>query len=290
MSLSLRARAKVNLRLRVLGKRPDGYHELATIFDRISLADSIELTPAAKVTLACDAPGMPPPEQNLAYRAAVAALGAAKDSRGVAITLVKGVPSGAGLGGGSADAAAVLFGTDRLLSLGLDDATLLSLGRSLGADVPFFVHAHLCDERAAGSGRMAFGLGVGEKLTPIASPPALHYVLLNPGFEVPTPRVFKEGAFPPLPPGASEFPPSPKSIGDVLALLQNDLEPVTSRLHPEIQSMIRALTEAGALGARMSGSGATVFGIFADDAAANRASESLRPKLLGTKIFVANGE
>lgn len=290
MSLTLHARAKVNLRLRVLGKRPDGYHELSTLFDRISLADTVELAPAATTTLSCDAPDMPVGPANLAFRGAAAAIAEARHPGGVAIRLLKGVPAGAGLGGGSADAAATLVGTARLLGLGLADATLLSLARSLGADVPFFVHGHLADERAAGSGRMAFGRGVGEALTPVASPPPLAYVLLNPGFEVPTPRVFHEGSFPALAPGAQDAVAAPNSVGDVLALLRNDLEPVTSRLHPEIQQMIRALTEEGALAARMSGSGATVFGIFPSEASANDASERLRPTLRGTKIFVARGE
>lgn len=291
--ISVRARAKVNLRLRVLGRRADGYHELATLFDRISLADTIDLSPAPSITLACDSPGIPVGAQNLAWRAAAAALGAAKDSRGVAIRLVKGVPAGAGLGGGSADAAAVLVGTDRLLGLKLGEAMLLSLARSLGADVPFFVHGHLRDEEAGGSGRMAFGRGVGEVLTPIARPAALHYVLVNPGFEVSTARVFEAGNFGPLAERAVDegmAPEKPESLDGVLALLRNDLEAVTAGLHREIGELLVALRAEGALGARMSGSGPTVFGIFALAAAANEAAERMRRRVPGAKVFVARGE
>lgn len=307
MSTRLRARAKVNLRLRVLGRRADGYHELATLFDRISLADAIELEPAATLSLECDVPGIPEGPQNLAWRAAAAALGAANDrarsasgslgdrARGgaVAIRLTKGVPAGAGLGGGSADAAAVLVGTDRLLGLRLGETTLLAVARSLGADVPFFVHGHLRDEEDSGSGRMAFGTGVGEVLTRVSSPPALFYVLMNPGFEVSTARVFQAGGFGPLPEGAADdgvAQGKPETIDDVLSLLRNDLEPVTSGMHPEVAALVGGLREEGALGARMSGSGPTVFGVFASEAAARVASERLIDRFPSTRVFVARGE
>lgn len=287
---TIRARAKVNLRLRVLGRRADGYHELSTLFDRISLADTIELSPAASIMLACDAPGLPGGVQNLAWRAAAAALGAAKDARGVAIRLSKGVPAGAGLGGGSADGAAVLVGTDRLLGLKLGEPMLLSIGRALGADVPFFVHAHLRDEESAGSGRMAFGRGVGEVLAPVLRPPPLHYVLVNPGFEVSTALVFREGNFGPLAEDGTDAAKAPETLDDVLGLLQNDLEAVTAGMHREIGEMLAALREEGALGARMSGSGPTVFGIFASESAASEAADRLRRRMPETKVFVARGE
>ena len=292
-AVQLRARAKVNLRLRVLGRRFDGYHELATLFDRISLADAIEIAPAATISLECDAPGIPSGPANLVWRAAAAALGVSNDPRGVAIRLSKGVPAGAGLGGGSADAAAVLVGVDRMLHLGLGEKALLMIARSLGADVPFFVHGHLRDEEDSGSGRMAFGRGVGDVLIRVARPPALFYVLMNPGFEVSTARVFQAGGFGPLPEGAADSGVAsgkPETIDDVLSLLQNDLEPVTSGMHPGILTLLDALREEGALGARMSGSGPTVFGVFASEIAAKAASERLLGRLPSTKIFVARGE
>ena len=296
-ALAIRARSKVNLRLRVLGRRADGYHELATLFDRISLADELVLEPSDRVSLSCDAPGVPSDATNLAWRAAAAAIEAAGGAggRGVAIRLSKGVPAGAGLGGGSADAAAALVGTDLLLGLALGEQSLLSIGRRLGADVPFFVHAHLRDAERAGSGRMAYGAGVGEVLASISGPPALFYVLMNPGYEVSTARVFQAGAFAPLPPGAADVAMSgakPKTIDDVISLLQNDLEPVTSGMHPEVPALLEALREQGALGARMSGSGPTVFGVFAQEAEARNAGDRLQRRFAGTKtkVFVARGE
>lgn len=296
-ALSIRARAKVNLRLRVLGRRPDGYHELATLFDRISLADELVLEPADRLSLSCDAPGVPGDATNLAWRAAAAAIDAAGGAggRAVSIRLEKGVPAGAGLGGGSADAAAALVATDRLLDLSLGEKTLLALARKLGADVPFFVHAHLRDADRDGSGRMAYGSGVGDVLTTISGPPQIFYVLMNPGFEVPTARVFQAGGFDPLLPGAADVAVAgmkPKTIDDVISLIKNDLEPVTSGMHPEVPAMLEAIREQGARGACMSGSGPTVFGVFAQESEARKAGDLLQRRFSGTrtKVFVARGE
>ena len=295
MSEVLRARAKVNLRLRVLGRRPDGYHELSTLFDRISLADTIELEAAPAISLTCDRPGIPSGPENLAWRAAAAVIEAGAGNAGVAIRLRKGVPSGAGLGGGSADAAAALVGTNRLLGLGLPEPVMLSIARNLGADVPFFLFAHLRDEGASGAGRMAWGGGVGERLVSVSSPPALFYVLMNPGFEVSTARVFQAGGFGPLPEGAADVAAKqgkPETIEDVLAILQNDLEPVTSGMHPDVGALLSALQEEGALGVRMSGSGPTVFGIYASQYEADDAAARLQRRFASTntKVFVARGE
>ena len=292
--LVLAARAKVNLHLRVVGKRPDGYHDLVTLFDRISLADRLVLREAESgVQLTCDGP-VPSGPENLAWRAAAAALEAAQSTRGVSLELTKGVPAGAGLGGGSADCAAALVGTDRLLGLGLGEKKLLSLGRALGADVPFFVKG-LVENRDR---FMAIGRGVGEVLEEIPSPPPLVYVLINPGFEVSTASVFRDGRFPLTPPGATgEIVPRgidgvvPQTREDVLSLLRNDLEAVTVARHPEVGAHLRDLLSAGALAARMSGSGPTVFGLFATVGEAQRARDELERRFNGTKprVFVAEG-
>lgn len=302
-SLVLRARAKVNLYLRVLGRRADGYHDLETLFDRISLADTVTLAPRASgITLTSDAAHVPLDATNLAWRGAAAALeaaGPAAGGRGVSIHLEKGVPAGAGLGGGSADAAAALVGTDALLGLGLDERTMLEAGRKVGADVPFFVHAHLRDRERAGSGRMASGRGVGELLHQVQDPPPVFYVLTNPGFEVSTAWVFREGRFPEAVPrkrNDGEREASPRSAGasldELVAAMRNDLEPVTSARHPEIQELRQALLSVGAVGARMSGSGPTVFGVFATSGDAARAGSELERRFAGTKVrtFVARGE
>jgi 4-diphosphocytidyl-2-C-methyl-D-erythritol kinase len=296
--LSIVARAKVNLHLRVVGKRPDGYHDLVTLFDRITLADRLVIAPRPSgISLRCATPGVPLTADNLAWRGAAAALAAAGSDRGVSIDLEKGVPAGAGLGGGSADAAAALVGTDSLYDLHLDDATLLAAGRAIGADVPFFVQGHIRD-RTEARRWMAVGRGVGEKLVEIPRPPPLVYVLMNPGFEVSTARVFQLGRFGSAPSGATDEFVSrgiegvvPGSVEQVLGLLKNDLEEITASLHPEIGEGLRELRSAGALGARMSGSGPTVFGLFATVAAASAARDQLERRFAGTKtkVFVAEG-
>lgn len=291
--LRLEARAKVNLHLRVVGRRADGYHDLVTLFDRISLADQVVLRPRERgIALRCEGP-VPQGPENLAWRAAAAALEEAKCDKGVEIELAKGVPAGAGLGGGSADCAAVLVGTDRLLGLGIPPEALLARARKLGADVPFFVQGLL-------SGRerwMAIGRGVGEVLEEVPAPPPLSYVLMNPGFEVSTAWVFREGRFPLTSEGATgEIVPRgidgvvPETREDVLALLRNDLEAVTAARHPEVGACLRSLLSAGALAARMSGSGPTVFGLFATTVEARRARDELAGRLdARTKVFVAEG-
>lgn len=301
--LVLQARAKVNLFLRVLGRRADGYHDLETLFDRISLADTVTLTPRVSgIGLTSDVATIPLDATNLAWRGAAAALEAAgvtPADRGLSIHLQKGVPAGAGLGGGSADAAASLVGADALLRLGLSEETLLEAGRKVGADVPFFVHGHLRDRERAGSGRMAHGSGVGERLAVVPDPPPVFYVLTNPGFEVSTAWVFREGRFPEVLPrkrndGGGEAPArsAGASLDALLAAMRNDLEPVTSARHPEIQELRQALLSVGALGARMSGSGPTVFGVFASSGDAARAGAELERRFAGTKVrtFVARGE
>lgn len=292
--LAIEARAKVNLHLRVVGKRADGYHDLVTLFDRISLSDRLVLREAGRgVSLSVDGP-VPPGPENLAWRGASAALEAAGSSKGVELRLVKGVPAGAGLGGGSADCAAALVGTDRLLSLGLGESKLLALGRALGADVPFFVKGLL-----SGNDRfMAVGKGVGEVLEEVPAPPPLVYLLMNPGFEVSTAWVFQEGRFRLTPAEATGEIVSrgidgvvPRTREEVLGLLRNDLEQITAARHPEIGASLRDLLSVGALGARMSGSGPTVFGLFATVGEAQRARDEIERRLVGTKgrVFVAEG-
>ena len=293
-ALVLEARAKVNLHLRVVGTRADGYHDLVTLFDRISLSDRMVLREADRgITLTCAGP-VPNGPENLAWRAAASALELAGSTRGVAIELTKGVPAGAGLGGGSADCAAALVGTDRLLDLRIPEPVLLARARALGADVPFFARGLL----TGGERFMAVGRGVGEVLEEIASPPRLSYVLINPGFEVSTADVFREGRFPLTPPGATgEIVPRgidgviPRTRDEVIALLRNDLEAVTAARHPEIGAHLRDLLSAGALAAQMSGSGPTVFGLFATVGEAQRAKDELERRFTGTKarVFVAEG-
>ncbi len=251
--LVLSASAKVNLALEVLGRRADGYHEIATVLQAVDLSDRLVLEDAEALELRVGAPGVPADASNLALRAARALGEAAGVERGVRITLDKRIPVAAGLGGGSADAAAVLIGLNRLWRLRWPAARLVEVARGLGMDVPFFLH-----------GGCALATGRGEKLEPVAGTP-LALVLVNPRFGSSTaatyarvtPAMYTDGArvrtlIEALARGRADR---------VAATLYNGLEAAVRPVHPEIDRMKAALLAAGALGTAMSGSGPTVFGV-----------------------------
>lgn len=259
--MKIRAPAKINLTLRVVGKRPDGYHLLDTIMVPISLYDEIAITPikgaaALKrrppVEVLCDHPLVPSGAANIAQRAAVLLHGKAKKLSPVRIRIKKKIPVGAGLGGGSSDAAAVLLGLNRLWKLRLSVRQLERLALRLGADVPFFVRA-----------KPARGRGVGEKLRLLAPLPRRWLVVVYPGFAVSTAWVYRN-----LPPkltklGVNTSITTPlKSLDRLDKLLVNDLEQVAFKRYPEIARLKAALISAGASGVLMSGSGSSVFGVF----------------------------
>jgi len=247
------AAAKVNLALEVLRRRADGYHEIATVMQAVDLSDRLTLEDAPTIEVRTSAPGVPTDERNLAYRAAAALQAAAKVERGVRITLDKRIPVAAGLGGGSTDAAAVLAGLNRLWHLQWPLERLEELAIGLGMDVPFFLR-----------GGAALGTGRGERLTAIPSAvPAL--VLVNPRFPVSTaetygrvtPAMYTDGGRTRTMAGAL----ARRGPGRVAASLYNGLELAARPGYPQIGQMEAALTAAGALGAMMSGSGPTVFGV-----------------------------
>jgi len=262
--LTLSCPAKVNLYLRVVGRRPDGYHELVTVMQPLSLADVLTITlRAADIICECQGADLPRDDGNLAVRAVKAFQQATSTRFGVHLRLVKNIPVAAGLGGGSSDAAGVLQGLNRLQGLLLNRSQLAALARQLGADVPFFLLAG-----------PALGRGIGEVLTPIALPP-LWYVLINPGFSVSTAQVYA-GLRPPFP-----APPPAAEIDAMLqhhpsTWLQNDLEAVTMAQHPELAELKTALRRQGAQGVLMSGSGPTVFGIFPSAGSAQAAAARLQ--------------
>jgi len=247
------AAAKVNLALEVLSRRADGYHEIATVMQAVDLSDRLTLEDAPTLEVRTSAPGVPTDERNLAYRAAAALQAAAKVECGVRITLDKRIPVAAGLGGGSADAAAVLLGLNRLWRLRWPVARLDEVATGLGMDVPFFLR-----------GGTALATGRGERLEPLRGR-SLGLVLVNPRFAVSTAEMYAR-----VTPAMYTDGRHAKTLGGgfggrsparVAASLYNGLQEVAVAAYPPIGRMRAALLAAGALGALMSGSGPTVFGV-----------------------------
>jgi 4-diphosphocytidyl-2-C-methyl-D-erythritol kinase len=257
-SLIVRAHAKINLDLRVLGVRRDGFHELRTVFQAIALHDVIECELRdGPFAIECAAAGVPLDRANLVWRAAEAlwrSLRRPGPVRDVVVRLDKRIPIQAGLGGGSSNAAATLLGLTRLWKVPVRAAQLTDVAATLGSDVPFFL-----------SGGTALGLGRGDEVYPLADLPRHWIVLLVPGFGVSSADAYGwyDGERD-LARGQSTREPQhvPGPWPSRAAQMINDLEAPIARHHPEIDQMRTALRRAGALAAAMSGSGSTVFGLF----------------------------
>ncbi|MCX7175028.1 MAG: 4-(cytidine 5'-diphospho)-2-C-methyl-D-erythritol kinase [Proteobacteria bacterium] len=260
------APAKLNLFLHVVGRRADGYHLLQTVFRFLDFGDSLSFAPRedGRIVLGTALPGVPP-DQDLCLRAARALQQAAGSKLGVDIHLVKRLPIGGGLGGGSSDAATTLLALNHLWDTRLPSAELQQIGLALGADVPIFIHGHA-----------AFAEGVGERFVDVDLPPAWYLVLVPP-VAVPTARIF----------GASDLRRDTPAISAAAwrpGMGGNDLEPVACRLYPQVAQHLAWLRQFGA--AHMSGSGACVFAEFAGEAAALAAHAELPSGMHG---FVARG-
>lgn len=263
------APAKVNLYLRVTGRRADGYHLLDTLVVFPAIGDTIEVEPADELSLTLAGPFadvIPASEDNLVIRAARALAAAAGCPGRARIRLRKRLPVASGIGGGSADAAAALRALARLWRLDRDAVDLHAVALALGADVP------MCLE-----GRAAFIGGIGEEITPAPPLPDFWLVLANPGVAVPTPAVFagRRGPFS-APARFAEASADAAALARRLGACDNDLADPARRLAPEIDEVLSALAALpGALLARMSGSGATCFALFADAAEARAAAAIL---------------
>lgn len=266
-----KAPAKINLLLRVLRKRPDGYHDLASVMQQISIYDELEYSLQQDgITLHCPGTALPTNEQNLIYRAAQTIFNHTGYRNGVEIVLNKYIPSAAGLGGGSSDAATTLMTLNDLCSLGLSKTELIKLGAKLGADVPFFIF-----------GRSAFATGIGDKLQTLPDLPQINMVLINPTFPLSTKTVYENLNLALTKKKNNYSIPRFYALGDVIRELHNDLEAVSLKMHPELNDLKQMLMEEGALGALMSGSGPTLFGIFADEKSAKEAREAILKKVSG---------
>jgi 4-diphosphocytidyl-2-C-methyl-D-erythritol kinase len=249
----LSAAAKINLALEVLGRRDDGYHEVVTVLQAVDLSDRLVLEDADTLELRTTASDVPTDGSNLALKAAQRLSEAAGSSRGARITLDKRIPVAAGLGGGSADAAAVLVGLNRLWALRWPVARLAEVAARLGTDVPFFLR-----------GGAALGTGRGEQLAPLPSC-GLALVLVNPRVAASTAEIYS-GVVPAMYSDGGRARGMVEALrsrepGRVAATLGNTLERVASARYPDVEQMEAALLAAGALGAAMSGSGLTVFGV-----------------------------
>ncbi|HVN10100.1 MAG TPA: 4-(cytidine 5'-diphospho)-2-C-methyl-D-erythritol kinase [Patescibacteria group bacterium] len=265
--LRLPAFAKINECLYVLGRRPDGYHELRTIFQTIGLHDMLEMSilRSPTVRLECDDPALPAGRENLVWRAVASARRAVGMRSGVLVRLEKRIPVGRGLGGGSSDAAVALIGVERLARRAIPPSERLRIAGELGSDVPFFL-----------SGGRAMGIGRGEEIYPLPGVPKRTVVVVSPsGIAVSTRDAYGWLRAPALTTRASA-----RKLTSFCALcwsgqgdsLENDFEAVVFRRHPRLARIHRALLRHGAVGAALAGSGSAVFGVFPSPAQARRAA------------------
>jgi len=263
--MTVKSFAKINLGLEIVGKRPDGYHDIRTLFQTISLCDEIDLEPAPPgvIELAGDDPRIAWDRTNLVDRAARKVLEKAGPEAGARIAVRKSIPAGGGLGGGSSNAAVTLIALDRMWGTGLGESGLAGLARGLGADVPFFLKGGLC-----------LGEGIGDRLTPLPDLAPLPCLLVFPPFSIPTPLIYA-GVDPALTsPGKDSKIVRFLESGD-FGLLENDLERVIFRAYPETERWKSFFREQGALVSQVSGSGSAVYGIFPDTESAAAARRRL---------------
>ena len=269
-TLTLPSFAKINWTLDVVGPRDDGYHELRTIYQTVGLADhvAVELTDGPGVEVATDGVGVPDGPANIAHRAAVAFFEAAGiEGAGARILIRKEIPAGGGLGGGSSNAAATLVALERLTGRRLSDAARFGLARRLGADVPLFL-----------VGGTVLGVGRGDEVYALEDAPPAHLVVANPGFAVETAGVFRRyrAELTPRDPAAIMLSfLSALRIRSLPTMVGNDLESAVVKDHPGVGAARAALLGAGAVTAWMTGSGASVVGIFENAGTALRAVDEL---------------
>ena len=288
-----RAPAKINLDLRILSREPDGYHRLETVFQALELHDLVEARPASALTLEIEGDiDVGPARDNLVLRAARAFDEAAPGGGRVHLRLVKRIPAGAGLGGGSSDAAATLRALNELAGRPLAAQVLVAIGAALGSDVPFF----LCGSP------LARAEGRGELLSPLRPLPPAPVLVVDPGFPVATRDAFRwwderhpDDSSPAPSRGepvegnaqrSGEEPLAPYDFESLYAGARNDFEDVVFDRHPALATVRSALASSGARFARLSGSGSCVYGLFGDDATAERAAEDLGARLTQARIIV----
>jgi 4-diphosphocytidyl-2-C-methyl-D-erythritol kinase len=281
-SVCLTAPAKVNLILRVLDRRPDGYHNLWSLMQTVGLGDRLSIRlnrEHGEIRLRCEVPGLPTDGRNLIVKAAGALRTAAGRTDGLDIDLQKAIPMGGGLGGGSSDAATTLLAVNQVLGLNWSRAKLAELSVPLGSDVPFFLYAPT-----------AVISGKGETVTPVTVKGSRWLVLVNPGFGVNTGWAYqrlaerRKGIRPLSPAHERMARGGTLSWDDVIPQMENDFEEALAESHPQLAELKQEIRQTGAEAALLSGSGATVFGLFVDESGARRAV-SILSAVPGRAVF-----
>ncbi|MFC1868420.1 4-(cytidine 5'-diphospho)-2-C-methyl-D-erythritol kinase [Thermodesulfobacteriota bacterium] len=281
-SYRIKAPAKVNIRLKITGRRSDGYHELVSIMVPVNLYDMLELKALpfdGHIKIACEGFEVPTDEGNLIYRAAESFMSLTGIDDGVSVKLTKNIPVAAGLGGGSSDAAATLLALNKIYSGPLSGTGLHDLAVKLGADVPFFLH---CTPSLA--------TGIGEILEPIKNWPEFWYVIVTPPIRISTSWAYENLKLE-LTTGEYDYIVNflKNDAINISHILENDLEKVTSASFPVINTIKKLLKDAGAEGAIMSGSGPSLFGLFSFADKARSAKDFLISRDLGDVFMVRGG-
>jgi len=281
-TISLKALAKINLGLDVLGQREDGYHEVRMVMQSIHLYDRVEMkrTKSPKIHVETNLYYLPSDENNLVYRAAQLMKDEFQIRGGVRITLQKFIPVSAGLAGGSSDAAAVMVGMNRLFNLGIKQNKLIELGLKLGADVPF------CVMRGT-----ALAEGIGEKLTALPPMPKCPILIAKPAVSVSTRHVYEQLQLTP----ETEHPDidgimeqiKQKNLHGVAERMGNILETVSIPEYPVIRDIKNLMKENGALGTMMSGSGPTVFGLYQNEKEIRGAYDAMKASGLAKNVYTS---
>jgi 4-diphosphocytidyl-2-C-methyl-D-erythritol kinase len=281
--IELKALAKVNLGLDVIGKRENGYHDVRMVMQSIYLYDDvkIERSKTREIQIRTNLYFLPTDSSNIAYKAAAMLIEEFHIEEGVIVTLNKHIPVSAGLAGGSSDAAAVLYGMNRLFRLGLSQEELMKRGVKLGADVPY------CIMRGT-----VLAEGIGEELTPLVPMPKCTVVVAKPSISVSTKMVYealdsKESIMHPDI-DALRLAVEAGDLKGIASHMGNALEEVTIPMYPVIESIKTQMKEAGALNAMMSGSGPTVFGLFTSRQQARRAQDHIKKSGLARQVYVTN--
>lgn len=281
--ISLKALAKINLGLDVLGRREDGYHDVRMIMQTIHLYDRVEMkkTKSPQIHVETNLFYLPVDENNLVFKAAKLMKEEFRIKEGVRITLQKFIPVAAGLAGGSSDAAAVMVGMNRMFNLGVKQSRLMELGQKIGADVPF------CIMRGT-----ALAEGIGEKLTPLPPMPKCPILIAKPAISVSTKHVYENLKL-------NDFTEHPKidklmeelekkNLAGIASNMGNILESVTIPEYPVIREIKKLMKENGALGAMMSGSGPTVFGLFQNEKDIRKAYDAMKQSGLAKNVYTSD--